>query len=94
VVIQEGETGDSFFAIGAGQVDVFEQEALLRTLGPGAYFGEVALLLDIPRTATVVAKTPVRLYRLRREGFDRVVARAFKKGTLNPWRAIDRTAQH
>lgn len=93
-VVEEGEAGDSFFAIGSGQVEVYERGELLRTLGPGAFFGEVALLLDIPRTATVVAKTPVRLYRLGREGFDRVVARAFKKGTLNPWRAIDRTAQH
>ena len=63
-------------------------------MGAGGFFGEVALLTDVPRTATVRARTPVRAYRLDRDGFDRLVAGAFKKGTLNPNAAQDRVQQH
>jgi CRP-like cAMP-binding protein/Zn-dependent protease len=93
-IIEQGDEGDAFYAVGAGQVEVFEHGALTRTMGPGAHFGEIALLMDVPRTATVVAKTPVRLFRLPREGFDRAVAGAFRRGTLNPAAVIDRTWQH
>jgi CRP-like cAMP-binding protein len=93
-IIEQGDEGDAFFAVGAGKVDVFEHGALTSTMGPGAHFGEIALLMDVPRTATVVAKTPVRLFRLPREGFDRAVAGAFRRGTVNPAAVIDRTWQH
>ncbi|HEX2090108.1 MAG TPA: cyclic nucleotide-binding domain-containing protein [Actinomycetota bacterium] len=93
-LIEQGEIGDSFYAIGSGQADVFEDGDLKTTLGPGAFFGEIALLLSVPRTATVVAKTPMRVFKLDREGFDRLVRDSFKRGTLNPTRALDRTAAH
>jgi CRP-like cAMP-binding protein/Zn-dependent protease len=93
-IIEQGEVGDAFYAIRSGQVDVVQDDAHARTMGPGSHFGEIALLMDVPRTATVVARTPVRLFRLDRQGFDQVVAGAFRRGTLNPTAAIDRTWQH
>ena len=93
-VFEQGDPGDAFYAIRSGQVEVFEDEELVRTLGPGDYFGEIALLLDIPRTASVMARTAVRAYRLEREGFANLVAESFKKGTLNPYISPDRTWQH
>jgi CRP-like cAMP-binding protein len=94
VIIEQGEVGDAFFAIGSGQVRVYADDELKTTMGPGSYFGEIALLLDVPRTATVVAHTPVRAFRLEREGFDRLVKESFGRGTLNPAIAPDRVWQH
>jgi CRP-like cAMP-binding protein/Zn-dependent protease len=94
MLVEQGAVGDAFYALGSGQVEVFEDGVLTRTLGPGAFFGEIALLMDVPRTATVVAKTPARAFRLDREGFDRVLVRAFRRGTLKPTSEAARTWQH
>lgn len=91
-LITQGEQADAFYAIGSGQADVVRDGRWIRTLGPGSYFGEIALLRSSPRTATIVARTPLRAYRLGREGFDRVIADAFRRGTLKP--ASGRTWQH
>jgi CRP-like cAMP-binding protein len=93
-IVVQGEPGDAFYAIGSGQVEVIEDERFVATLGPGSYFGEIALLLESPRTATVRARTVVRAYRLDREGFDQLVAGAFSRGTLDPSKATDRTLRH
>jgi len=93
-IIEQGTEGDAFYAIRSGQVDALRDGEHLQTLGPGSYFGEVALLRNVPRTATVVARTPVRLFRLDREGFQRVIAGAFQRGTLNPAAHVGRTSQH
>jgi len=93
-IVEQGQVGDAFYAVRSGQVDVTENGELVRTLGPGSHFGEIALLLDVPRTATVTARTPVRAYRLDRVGFDRLVRDAFRKGMLNPYISQDRTWQH
>jgi CRP-like cAMP-binding protein len=93
-IIEEGEVGDAFYAIRSGQADVFEGEAHVRTVGPGSAFGENALLFDVPRTATVIARTPLRAFRLNRIGFDKLVAGAYRRGTLDPHIIPDRTWQH
>jgi putative peptide zinc metalloprotease protein len=93
VVVEEGEEGDAFYVIGSGRADVLQGDELIRTLGPGAHFGELALLMRIPRTATVVARTPLRVFRLDREAFDDVVAGAFRRGVVAA-APIERTAQH
>ena len=93
-IIEQGAEGDAFYAIRSGQVEVYKDGEPTGSLGPGAHFGEVALLMDVPRTATVVATTPARVFRLDREGFERAVAGAFRRGTLNPAARVGRTWQH
>ena len=63
-VIRVGEPGDRFYVIGEGQVGIEG-----KTFGPGSSFGEIALLRDVPRTATVTAVTDVVLLALEREEF-------------------------
>ena len=94
VLTREGRPGREFFVLLEGTAEVKKGSRKLNTLGPGDFFGEIALVSREPRTATVVARTPARVYRLGREGFDRLVAGAFRKGTLNPHISPDRTLRH
>jgi len=69
IVIKEGDEGDRFYLIAEGSVDVTRAGATLATLGPGAFVGEIALLRDVPRTATVTAISDSSLRALDREHF-------------------------
>jgi cAMP-dependent protein kinase regulator len=91
-LVTQGEPGDRFYVIESGRAEIVKDGVVLGAVSKGMYFGEVALLRDVPRTATVVASTPMRLFALDREGFELVVADAFRRGTLRP--AADRTWQH
>ena len=69
VLIREGDPGDLFYVIVEGTVEITRGGEHVSEQGPGAYVGEVALLRDVPRTASVIAKTPLRLLALEREPF-------------------------
>ncbi len=68
-IIAEGERGDRFYVIANGRADVEVGGQVTRTLGTGDGFGEIALLHDIPRTATVRATAPTQLVAIEREPF-------------------------
>jgi hypothetical protein len=69
VVIREGERGTLFYVIAEGQAVASVEGRPLRTMGPGDGFGEIALLRDTPRTATVVASGALRTVTLDRTEF-------------------------
>lgn len=69
VIVRQGDDGDVVYVIAEGRVEVTRDGEHLRELGPDDVFGELALLLDVPRTATVTATEPVFLLTLAREPF-------------------------
>jgi len=69
VVIREGDPGDRFYVIESGAVSVLAGARHVTSLGPGGYVGEIALLKDVPRTATVVADGELHLLALERDDF-------------------------
>jgi MFS family permease len=72
-IVTQGEEGDRYYAIAEGEVEVLEDGVRLRTMTRGDGFGEIALLRDVPRTATVRALTGVHLYALEKATFLQVV---------------------
>jgi putative peptide zinc metalloprotease protein len=69
VVIRQGESGERFYVVRRGELEVERDGQVLAGLGPGDAFGEIALLLDVPRTATVVARRPTMLLALEARDF-------------------------
>jgi CRP/FNR family transcriptional regulator, cyclic AMP receptor protein len=73
IVVREGDAGQEFFVIADGAVQVTRGGRDVVALGPGDYFGELALLDPAPRDATVTATAPTNLVTLSREAFEAAV---------------------
>jgi len=69
VIVKQGDPGVGFFLIAEGEVEVTHNDHKIREMGPGEFFGEMALMEDRARTATVTAKTRTKCLQLVRWDF-------------------------
>lgn len=78
VIVREGEPGERFYVLFSGMLSVSQSGYGSRNvLRPGDYFGEVALAMNLPRTATVAAITPAVIASCDRETFDALLRPLF-----------------
>ena len=75
VLTRQGERGGEFFVLLDGEAEVRRNGRKRATIGPGEFFGEIALVSDRPRTATVTATKPVRVLVIARANFRSVLLR-------------------
>jgi ATP-binding cassette subfamily B protein len=78
-ILEEGDPGDKLYIIVRGEVEVRkrgpdEEERLVAMLEDGDVFGEIALLEDVPRIATIVTRTPCLMLTLGRQPFEQILA--------------------
>lgn len=73
VIFKEGDIGQEFFVVIDGEAEVTRKGRRLETLKAGDFFGEISLLEDTRRMATVKSKTALRFFVLTRQGFRRLV---------------------
>jgi CRP-like cAMP-binding protein len=99
-VFRQGDLGQEFALIVDGQAEVHKDDTTVATIGPGAYFGEVALLDSITRTASVVARTDLVLQVLDRRGFNTLLddqprlARSLLKGLAHRLAELEDQNEH
>jgi voltage-gated potassium channel len=73
-IVRKGEVGDEMYVISRGSAEVVDGAGkVIKTLGEGDFFGELALLCDQPRSATVRAATPCDLFVLKQGDFKRAL---------------------
>lgn len=73
-IVDAGQPGGTFYVVLEGEAKVVRGGKTIGRMGPGDFFGEISLLDGGPRTATVVAETPMTALRIFKRSFDRVVA--------------------
>jgi len=88
-IIREGEVGDRFYILASGRTRVTSADEPRAELGPGDSFGEIALVRNVPRTASVVAIGKVEAFALDRESFCAAVS-----GDVRSSRAADDVIDH
>ncbi|MCL9684749.1 cyclic nucleotide-binding domain-containing protein [Legionella maioricensis] len=72
IIFNEGDAGDGLYIIDSGEVSVTKNGVLISKLSEGAYFGELALLADIPRFATITALSEGGLFFINKQDFDKI----------------------
>ncbi len=75
-IVTQGEGGENFYFIEDGTADVIKDDKVVQKLNKGDYFGELALLYDSPRQATVKATNPLKVVTLGKSGFQRLLGPA------------------
>jgi MFS family permease len=88
-IIREGEIGDRFYILASGRTRVTSDGDERGALGPGDSFGEIALLRNVPRTASVIAVGPVTAFALDRDAFCAAVS-----GDRRSFRAAEDVVEH
>ena len=68
-LFHEGDPGDRYYAVSTGSLDITRRGVLVNTVARGEGFGEIALIRDVPRSATVTATSDASLYALRKDLF-------------------------
>jgi MFS family permease len=92
-ILRESEAGSDCYFVESGELIVTAAGREVARLGPGDYFGEIALLMDVPRTATVTAVTPVAVYALGRAPFLSVISGPGGTRSVIERRAAERWAE-
>jgi len=80
ILCKEGDIGRALFILESGEVEVLRQSRRIAVLKPGDYFGEMSLIDEQPRTATVAATQPVRCYLLYKTEIDKLLRQAPRIG--------------
>lgn len=100
VLVREGELGRNFFVVVCGEAEVSRNGVSVAKVGPGAYFGELALLDPAPRNATVTAITDMEILKLAEKDFNAVllespvVTRKILRGMAQRLRQLDLERQN
>lgn len=72
-IVQAGDAGETMYVVMEGETEILDGPLILEVAGPGSIVGELALIDDVPRSATVVAKTDCRLVPVDRKRFEYMV---------------------
>lgn len=73
IVIKQGDDGDCLYVVDSGELDVLYSGEKVATIGQGKVFGEIALMYNCPRTATIIANSDVELWGMDRSTFRRIL---------------------